>query len=201
MSEITKSESTYFKVEDLAHEWESMVIRATGMSKYEDGQPSYDLYFYEHPKPLGLNITNRRMLESIVGDVDFSTAALHGLRLELFKEWTQDRAGKPCQGVRIRPVANSVQADSSQARERINAAQQMRQDGPPRVPSSQPPYRQPYAGEPRREQPPARYPDPAPQAMRHAEPQFRQDGRTPPDEYDSQDPGPASSDYEQEPHF
>ena len=179
MSEMTKSESAWLKVEDVLELTAQVVCRAAGYGKYGNGDPSFDLYFYEFQKPLGLNLTNRRMLQSIIGEnAEFASETVHGLRLELWKEHTQNKDGNPCLGLRIRPIPGSVQHDSSEARARIEQAQRdqnvgaafpsigaaIPQSSHPPVPSSQPP-----SG-------PA-----APSA-------------TPPGQYAQGDPGPAAAD-------
>jgi len=117
-------QSKWFKVEDLPGREQGsavMTIRKVGMSTFNDGRESVDLYFHEHPKPLGCNVTNRKRLGVMFGE-DTELEDLVGRRVELYADLTQDQKGVPCWGIRIRPPIATVQAASAEARERIEAA-------------------------------------------------------------------------------
>lgn len=117
-------QSKWFKVEDLPGREQgalAVTIAKIGMTRFPDGRESMDLYFHEHPKPLGTNSTNRKRLLAMFGD-DVELEDLVGRRIELYAELTQDKKGVPCWGVRIRPPMATVQAASAAAREKIEAA-------------------------------------------------------------------------------
>lgn len=99
-----------------------VTIKAAGFGTYKDGRRSYELSFYESEKPLGCNVTNRKNMLAIFGDIEWDTASLAGKRVALFKVWTNDPGGDPILGVRIRSAPDTVQAASQQAREKIELA-------------------------------------------------------------------------------
>ncbi len=102
MSEINVQKSKYFKIPDLVEAtgepWGKsnlvvMVIRAW-IDEYpsQDGnepEPAYLLEFKGFEKPFGCNLTNRKTIEGIVGDVEWDSPALAGLLLQLYAEHTQ----------------------------------------------------------------------------------------------------------------
>lgn len=118
-------QSKWLKVEDLPGKQNGfldLTIAKVGMSKFSDGRESVDLYFHEHPKPLGANATNRKRLMMLFGE-DIELEDLRGRRIRVYAEMTQDAKGVACWGVRIGPVSETVSAASAEARERIAAAQ------------------------------------------------------------------------------
>lgn len=149
------TQSNWFKVEDLPGRERGtlqVTIAKVGMSKFKDGKDSVDLWFHEHPKPFGCNVTNRKRLQMIFGDVELPE--LVGHRIELYAELTQDMNGRPTWGVRIRAIPDSVQSSSAGARERIAAARQAVEQ--PRQRAPQPAPQRP----PRAPQEPAHFSDP-----------------------------------------
>ena len=116
--------SRWFKVEDLPnspHGFLDVTIAGNAQGKYQDGKDSLEVSFYEHPKPLGLNVTNRKRLMLMFGN-DVGLDELTGRRIRLYAELTQDQSGSPIWGVRIQPVPETIQYASQEARERIEAA-------------------------------------------------------------------------------
>jgi hypothetical protein len=77
---------------------------------FGEGKPSLDLTFkpgadIPDGKTLGLNVTNRRTLAMIFGDIDVEE--LVGKRIRLVREMTNNAQGQPCWGVRIRPASTA----------------------------------------------------------------------------------------------
>jgi hypothetical protein len=139
MSEINVKKSASFKTSDLmeitGQPWATaqLIVTVTGASVGEypadDGkqpEPAYNLHMAGIDKPLGCNLTNREMLQSMVGDVEWNTASLSGIRLCLFATSTQMGPG-----LRLRAVPDTVQAEASAARAKIDTAI-ARQGLPPR---------------------------------------------------------------------
>ena len=127
-------QSKWLKVSDLPgaeRGWLDLTISKVGMSRFADGRESVDLYFHEHPKPLGANTTNRKRLMAIFGE-DVLLEDLIGRRIRVYAELTQNSQGEAVWGMRLGPIPNTVQAASSLAREKIEAAQ-LRQAAPSRV--------------------------------------------------------------------
>ncbi len=102
MSEINVQKSNYFKVKDLedatGKPWGQSnlivsVVRAW-IDEYpaetgKEPEPAYLLELAGFEKPFGCNLTNRKTIEGIVGDVEWDTAALAGLKLQMYAEYTQ----------------------------------------------------------------------------------------------------------------
>ena len=102
LSDINVNKSRFFKVNDLTEAtgkgWAvsqlPVVIESAEVSEYpSDGndppEPAYLVTFKGHLKPFGLNLTNRRVLEGIVGsDAEWDTASLAGISLILYAEAT-----------------------------------------------------------------------------------------------------------------
>jgi len=107
LSEINIQKSRYLKVADLAEAtgkpWAvatlPVVIESAEIGEYpgEAGaapETGYFVYFKGHPKPFGMNLTCRRVLEGIVGsDAEWNTASLAGISLILYAEPTSMGAG------------------------------------------------------------------------------------------------------------
>lgn len=132
-------QSKWLKVGDLPgreNGFLDLTIAKVGMSRFSDGRESVDLYFHEHPKPLGANTTNRKRLMALFGeDIEFED--LIGRRIRVYAEMTQDAKGEPCWGMRIGPVPNTVAESSFEARQRIEAAQ-LRQGAAQRMAAAAP---------------------------------------------------------------
>lgn len=139
MSEINKKNSRYLGLIDLeemtGRGWESGArMQVTIVEAFEDfypardnkpAEPGFFLRFAGIEKPMGCKWENRTALEMMLGDVEWSTESLAGIRLELY--------GVPTPmgpGLRCGPVANSVQEASSAAREQINTSIQNQGLGP-----------------------------------------------------------------------
>ena len=137
MSDINEKNSRFFKMRELEEitgkPWQAAQAILTVASAYVDEYPSVDgkpgdvgyfLTFAGQEKPLGVNWTNRVTLENMVGDVEWETATLAGLRLLIYAEQTSMGPG-----IRIRPAPelrnddNLIQQSSAAARARINRAQ------------------------------------------------------------------------------
>lgn len=128
MSEINAGESQWLKYQDLekifSTSWPNvhaeLVVQGTSIGEFEPGKPAYNLHLHGIPKPLGCNITNRRTLGAIVGDVDWlDQSAFAGLKLLVYVENTEMGPG-----IRLRPAPATTQEASANARERIAAAAQ-----------------------------------------------------------------------------
>jgi len=101
MSEINIQKSNYFKIADLetatGKPWGQsnliVTVESASLGEYpsQDGkepEAAFFLKFVGHDKPLGCNLTNRKTIEGIVGDVEWDTAALGGLQLQVYGEYT-----------------------------------------------------------------------------------------------------------------
>ena len=101
MSEINVQKSNYFKIVDLetatGKPWGQsnlvVEIESASLGEYpsQDGKPAEDAFFLKfvgHEKPLGCNLTNRKTIEAIVGDVEWDTASLGGVKLQVYAEYT-----------------------------------------------------------------------------------------------------------------
>lgn len=110
MSEINVNKSKYFKVNDLVEAtgkpWAraqlSVEVESAEIGEYpaEGDKPAEDSYcikFRNHTKQLGCNLTNRKVLQGIVGDVEWNSENLAGTRLIVYAESTSMG-----EGVRIR---------------------------------------------------------------------------------------------------
>ena len=107
LSEINVQKSRYFKTADLTEAtgkgWAvsqlPVVIESAELGEYpadgnEAPEPAYLVYFKGYPKPFGLNLTCRRVLEGIVGsDAEWDTASLAGVSLILYAEQTSMGTG------------------------------------------------------------------------------------------------------------
>jgi hypothetical protein len=102
MSEINVQKSNYFKIKDLedatGKPWGQsnliVTVESASIGEYpsQDGKPPEEGFFLQFAgfeKPLGCNLTIRKTIEGIVGDVEWDTAALGGLHLQLYAEHTQ----------------------------------------------------------------------------------------------------------------
>ena len=128
MSQLNAGDSKWLKVPDLEQlagcDWSrlnlELVVESTSVDEYKPGEPAYCLHFHGIGKPLGCNVTNRRMLEQMLGDVDWLEQSIfRGVRLLVYVEQTEKGPG-----IRIRPAPNTVQQTSADARDRISAAMQ-----------------------------------------------------------------------------
>jgi hypothetical protein len=101
MSEINVQKSKYFKIVDLEKAtglpWGksnlTVEVERASIGEYpaEDGkepEQSFLLEFIGHEKPMGMNLTNRKTIQGIVGDVEWDTPALAGLELQVYAEYT-----------------------------------------------------------------------------------------------------------------
>ncbi len=102
MSEINIQKSKYFKIKDLedatGKPWAQSNLVVTVVKAWvdeyppEDGkepEPAYLLELAGFAKPLGCNLTNRKAIEDILGDVEWDASALAGLKLQMYAERTQ----------------------------------------------------------------------------------------------------------------
>ena len=134
--QATAAESRWLKHADIGdgpNAIADVTITGGSMDFYdpEKTQEAYCLHFAEFGKPLGCNITNRRMLQQILGAPDTMdwTDIPSGTRVRLWKEMTSKGTG-----VRIAPVpadATQVAQQSAPARQQIAQAQQQAAAGPP----------------------------------------------------------------------
>jgi len=110
MSEINVTKSNYFKVPDLVQAagkpWAraqlAVEIESAEIGEYpaEGDKPAEDSFcitFRGYDKPLGCNLTNRKVLQGIVGDVEWTTGNLKGTRLIVYAESTSMG-----EGIRVR---------------------------------------------------------------------------------------------------
>ncbi len=110
MSEINVQKSRYFKVADLVEAtgkpWARaqlpVTVESAEIGEYPgDGdtaaQDAYLIKFVGYEKPLGCNLTNRKVLAGIVGDVEWDSAGLAGANLIVYAESTSMG-----EGIRIR---------------------------------------------------------------------------------------------------
>ncbi len=118
MSEINVQKSRYFKVADLVEAagqpWARaelpVEIESAEIGEYpaEQGSVAEDAYLIHlrgHAKPLGCNLTNRKVLAGIVGDdAEWDTASLAGTRLIVYAESTSMG-----EGIRIRYDSSGTQ--------------------------------------------------------------------------------------------
>ena len=110
MSDINVAKSRYYKVADLVEAtgqpWAKaqlpVVIESAEISEYPAGdngiaEDAFLIYFKNHVKPLGCNLTIRKVLQGIVGNVEWDTENLAGVPLVLYAESTSMG-----EGVRVR---------------------------------------------------------------------------------------------------
>jgi nitroreductase len=145
MSEINVQKSRYFKVADLTEAtgqpWAKaqlpVVIESAEIGEYpsDDGKPAEDaffIYFKGHEKPLGCNLTNRKVLAGIVGnDAEWDTETLAGTHLIVYAEATSMGTG-----VRLRYDAD---ADSKRLDEEHEQRQRQPKVGNDPVHDDEPP--------------------------------------------------------------
>lgn len=106
MSQINIKKSKYFKIKELeeatGESWGKafliVTVEQATVEEYpaEDGkepEPAFLLHFAGHAKPLGCNLTNRKTIQGIMGDVEWDTAALAGMQLQLYAVSTERGAG------------------------------------------------------------------------------------------------------------
>jgi len=117
LSELNVQKSRYLKVADLVAEtgqpWAKaqlpVEIESAEVGEYPgDGnsppEDAYLVYFIGHPKPFGMNLTCRKVLQGIVGDdAQWRTEDLAGVKLILFAEGTSMG-----EGLRIRYNAEAA---------------------------------------------------------------------------------------------
>lgn len=127
LKDLTRSESPYLKHADLEEllgkPWEQIDVNATcewtRLEKFPDGKPAYCMKFARVEKPLALNKTNLRMLSELHPHVeDFPSSSFEGQRFRIVVVETEMGPG-----IRIRPPKDTTQEASTEARERIAAAQ------------------------------------------------------------------------------
>ncbi len=123
MSEINVQKSNYFKVKDL----EEATGKPWGQSNFvvtvvkawideypaengKDPEPAYLLELAGFAKPFGCNLTNRKTIEGIVGDVEWDTGALGGLTLQMYAEYTQMGTGLRVRFHQETPPVETAQA-------------------------------------------------------------------------------------------
>ena len=111
MAELNVQKSRFFKVADLLEAtgktWAlaqlPVVVKSAEIGEYPgDGnspaEDAYFIYFEGHEKPLGCNLTNRKVLQGICGDdAEWDTKSLKGVSLIVYAESTSMGTG-----VRIR---------------------------------------------------------------------------------------------------
>ncbi len=106
MSEINVKKGNYFKVKELEEAtgkpWGQSNLVVTVVKAWideypaengKDPEPAYLLELAGFAKPFGCNLTNRKTIEGIMGDVEWDTAALSGLTLQMYAEYTQMGTG------------------------------------------------------------------------------------------------------------
>jgi hypothetical protein len=133
--------SKWLKVDDLPGREQGhldLTIRAATMDKFEDGRPTLDLAFHEHPKPLGCNVTNRKRLLLMFGE-NVELHELAGKRIRLHAELTQNLDGSPCWGIRIVPIPDTIALASAEARAKIEASRLRAAGGAPTMAQEAPP--------------------------------------------------------------
>ena len=122
MSEINVQKSKYFKIKDLEEAtgkpWGQSNLVVTVAKAWVDEypaeggnepEPAYLLEFAGFSKPFGCNLTNRKTIEGIMGDVEWNTDPLAGLKLQLYAEYTQMGPGLR---VRFHQETPPVEADA-----------------------------------------------------------------------------------------
>ncbi len=123
MSQINVKKSKYWKVKELEEAtglpWGKsnlvVTVARAWVDEYpaEDGnepEPAFLLELEGHSKPLGCNLTNRKTIEGIVGDVEWDTVPLAGLKLQLYAEYTQMGPG-----LRVRFHQETPSVETAQA--------------------------------------------------------------------------------------
>ena len=126
-------ESNFLKIEDLS----------ARMTRFNDGKPSLELAFNEHPKKLSVNVTCRKRLMLMFGE-GFEVEQLVGQRIRLMPELTQDLQGNPMWAVWLTAIPGTQQDAGTEARQRIDNAIVSRADNQPAAT----PAEQPLAGQP-----------------------------------------------------
>jgi len=196
MSEINKKTGKYFKTPDLeeltGRPWQTARINVTITRAYEGAyaassngpeEPAFFIELAGIAKPMGVNYTNRCVLEQMLGsDAEWDSAWLAGLRLTISAHMTNN--GKV--GLKLDPVADTAQAESAAARAKIEATMRERGEQPRR-----PAYREAPRG-PRSETiaPEALNGSPPESATEWGDPVRSHEPIEPADRFPDDDPGP-----------
>ena len=147
MAEINVQKSRYFKVADLlkatGKPWAlaqlPVVVESAEMGEYPgDGdspaEDAFFIYFKGHEKPLGCNLTNRKVLQGIVGDdAEWTTASLRGVSLIVYAESTSMGTGIR---VRYNDAASKAGGDPIRDEEPSSVSE----DVPPPDDDDEPPF-------------------------------------------------------------
>ena len=103
-------QSNYLKAHNLANKdgtYRSFVgtIADARTGKYRDGRASIEVQFRENPKWLGLNATNRKMVEKISGGTNSDSWL--GKQVEVYVKPDVEFEGNSMPGIRLRPVGSA----------------------------------------------------------------------------------------------
>ena len=122
MGEINKPKSKYFKVGDLVEitgqPWAKanlpVEVESAEIGEYPADdktgviEDAFLIHLRGYDKPLGCNLTNRKVLQGIVGDVEWNTENLAGTRLVIYAESTSMG-----EGIRIRYDADGTKEEAA----------------------------------------------------------------------------------------
>ena len=128
MAELNVQKSRFFKVADLLEATKKpwalaqlpVVVKSAEIGEYPgDGnspaEDAYFIYFEGHEKPLGCNLTNRKVLQGICGDdAEWDTKSLKGVSLIVYAESTSMGTG-----IRIRYNQPSAKSEPSSVSEDV----------------------------------------------------------------------------------